>query len=449
MLPSDTIYNCIEAIAATPGKNDKLAMLKRHMEDAQFKRVCEYAYNPFKTYGIAKRPELIGANSVNTFDAGTWELLDDLISRKLTGNAAIEAVRGEMTALDKDSSELFWRIVKKDLRAGFSESSCNKVSKGMIPEFPYMRCSLPKGAKLNEFDWANGVVSQEKADGMFANVNVETDSVNITSRQGTPFPLDEMSDLVNTISQLAPGHQYHGELLVLKDNEALPRQIGNGMLNAILDGGIFEEGCYPVFMVWDKIPLASVVPKGKCETPYKKRLASAMLDVRGIKSNVRIIPTRVVKSLAEAYEHYRELLKMKKEGTIVKDGAAIWKDGTSKQQVKLKLKFQVDLKITGYEAGNGKNAATFGSVMTETSCGQLKVSVSGFTDAMRQHIHENSLELLETIMTVEANDIMKPSESNEFHSLFLPVYAELRKDKLVADDLERVFSQREAAIEAA
>lgn len=446
---SSEVFDVIESVARTSSKNEKENILRKFSDGETLSRVLEYAYCPFRTYGVSRASVNSEIHGEGDFNEKTWALLDDLISRKLTGNAARGALSAEVSRLSSKSAELLLRIVGKDVRAGFSESTINKVWKGKIKEFPYMRCSLPKGAKLNEFDWAGGVVSQEKADGMFANVNVEADSVNITSRQGTPFPLDEMSDLVNTISQLAPGHQYHGELLVLKDNEALPRQIGNGMLNAILDGGIFEEGCYPVFMVWDKIPLASVVPKGKCETPYKKRLASAMLDVRGIKSNVRIIPTRVVKSLAEAYEHYRELLKMKKEGTIVKDGAAIWKDGTSKQQVKLKLKFQVDLKITGYEAGNGKNAATFGSVMTETSCGQLKVSVSGFTDAMRQHIHENSLELLETIMTVEANDIMKPSESNEFHSLFLPVYAELRKDKLVADDLERVFSQREAAIEAA
>ena len=448
-MQSDAIFQAIEAIAATPGKNDKLADLKMYMDAEQFKRVCEYAYNPFKRYGIKKRPELIGENCANEFDAGTWEILDELISRKLTGNAAIMAVRGEMTALTQESSELFWRIITKDLRAGFSESSCNKVSKDLIPEFPYMRCSLPKGAKLNEFDWAAGVVSQEKADGMFANVNVE-EELSITSRQGSRFPLEEMTELADALSKLEIGYQYHGELLVYKDGVVLARQVGNGMLNAVIEGGPFDEGCYPVFMIWDRIPMSSVVKKGKCEIAYKKRLGSAVSDVMKIDARcVKVIPTRIVKSLAEAYDHYRELLKLGKEGTIVKDGCAIWKDGTSKQQVKLKLKFQVDLKIVGYEAGNGKNAATFGSVITESSDGLLRVSVSGFTDEMRLHIHENREAYMGTIMTVEANDIMKPSDSNPLHSLFLPVFAELRKDKTVADSLEQVLAQREAAIEAA
>jgi DNA ligase-1 len=238
---SNDVYALIEQVAATSSKNEKEALLKANASDYLLKRVLEYAYNPFKTYGIRKRPETLGDNVGNTFDDGTFELLDDLISRKLTGTAAIEALRGELTALSKSSAELLWRIVNKDVRAGFSESTCNKVWKGLIPDFPYMRCSLPKDAKLDQFDWTLGVVSQEKADGMFVNLDYEADgTVRITSRQGSPFPIEAFELLETEVkARLIAGLQYHGEMLVARNGEILPREIGNGIMNSIASGGSF------------------------------------------------------------------------------------------------------------------------------------------------------------------------------------------------------------------
>jgi DNA ligase-1 len=449
---SNDVYALIEQVAATSSKNEKEALLKANASDYLLKRVLEYAYNPFKTYGIRKRPETLGDNVGNTFDDGTFELLDDLISRKLTGTAAIEALRGELTALSKSSAELLWRIVNKDVRAGFSESTCNKVWKGLIPDFPYMRCSLPKDAKLDQFDWTLGVVSQEKADGMFVNLDYEADgTVRITSRQGSPFPIEAFELLETEVkARLIAGLQYHGEMLVARNGEILPREIGNGIMNSIASGGSFEATDRPVYMIWDAIPLSSVVTKGKYEIAYIKRLTAINRALKNSAGQyVQLIPTRIVHSLKDAYAHYRELLLKGKEGTIIKHPHAIWKDGTSKEQVKLKLEFEVELEVTGFEAGNGKNAELFGALVCKSACDGLQVNVSGFTDAKRREIHENREDWTGAIVTVRANSILRPSESNPLHSLFLPRFVERRLDKSVADDLTRIEAQQQAAMEAA
>lgn len=449
---SNDVLALIEQIAATSSKNEKEALLKANAGDELLKQVLEYAYNPFKTYGIRKRPETLGDNVGNTFDDDTFELLRDLASRKVTGNDAIEFLRGELTALSKASAELLWRIVNKDMRAGFSESTCNKVWKGLIPDFPYMRCTLPKDAKLDEFDWKLGVISQEKADGMFANVDHEAgDVVRITSRQGSPFPLEPFGDLIpEIIDRFDVDTQTHGEMLVMKDGKVLPREIGNGMLNSIAQGGQLDEGCRVIFMPWDQIPLSAVQTKGKYEVPYIKRLYQLRQQLNAVSGeSIILIETRVYHSLKDAYAHYRDLLLVGKEGTIIKNPHAIWKDGTSKEQVKLKLEFEVELEVVGFEAGNGKNADTFGALKCQSSCGQLKVNVSGFTDAKRREIHENRDDWMGGIITVRANSILKPSESSEFHSLFLPRFVERRLDKSVADDLARIEAQQQAAMEAA
>ena len=60
----------------------------------------------------------------------------------------------------------------------------------VVPTTPYMRCSLPEKSNMEDWDWSEGVYSQTKADGMFANVNVRGDGyVWVTSRGGTLFPV--------------------------------------------------------------------------------------------------------------------------------------------------------------------------------------------------------------------------------------------------------------------
>ena len=55
------------------------------------------------------------------------------------------------------------------------------------------------------------------------------------------------------------------------------------------------------------------------------------------------------------------MLSRGKEGVVLKNPTAIWRDGTSKEQVKLKLELDCDLKVIGFEEGEGKFAGTLSS----------------------------------------------------------------------------------------
>lgn len=451
-MTSDQIFDAIEKIAATSSKNEKQALVGEYIKDEAFKRVMMAALNPLITYGMQKVPER-DAHGDELFNDETWEVIDQLAKRELTGSAAQAEVQIWMDKLTKKSSELLKRVIRKDLRAGFSESTVNKACKGLIPDFPYMRCSLPKDTKLDEWPWATGALSQVKADGMFANVDHELGGlVRITSRQGSPFPIEKFPRLEEEVrNRLTHGFQHHGELEVLRDGVLLERQIGNGILNSVLNGGDFGPGEEVRYRVWDAIPLDKVVTKGKYEAPYAMRFAGIAGSLKAKPGSViEIIPTRVVKSLKEAYAHAAELMKQGMEGTVIKHPKAIWKDGTSKEQVKLKLEFNVDLVVKGIVPGKEgtKNEGHAGSLACETSCGMLKVDVTVKNEDMRNRVDANQEDWIGRVIEVTANDIHEPSESNEFHSLFLPrmVEANYRLDKTTADDLDRVKAAKELAI---
>jgi len=453
--------NAIERIAATSSKNDKQAMVKQFLAFGTFKRVLVAALDPLVTYGMQKVPDRIegAAPGANTFEnAPIWETLDKLAKRQLTGNEALSEVQRLMTFLTPQSAELFKRIIRKDLRAGFSESTVNKAWKGLIREFPYMRCALLKDAKLDTWTWAEGVISQEKADGMFMNLDTEAGGiVRLTSRAGSPFPIEAFEEVAKDArNTYAPDTQTHGEMVVFVDGQIAAREIGNGILNRVAAGGAFEANERPVFYAWDQIPLEAVVPKGKYEVGYRDRLKALLTQQvknAGVDTAIRVIPTRIVKSFEEAMAHYRELLAKGKEGTIIKNGNAIWKDGTSKEQIKLKLEVDVDLKITGIAPGRAgtKNEGRAGAFNCLSACGKLRVDVTVKNEDLRDAVDANGDDFIGRIIAVRANSVMKPSESSEFYSLFLPrmVEASYRADKTEADSLESIIAQFDAAVKGA
>lgn len=447
---SSEVFDAIEKIAYTASKNDKMALLGEYIKGPLFKRVCEYAYNPFKTFGLRQLP-LKAALGDCTFDEHTWYVLDRLISRELSGHDALNEVTTEINRLDLDSARLFQRIIRKNLLSGFSESSLNKVCKGLIPEFAYMRCSLPKDADLAAWPWEQGVFSQEKADGMFANLDFEKNgNVSIRSRQGTEFPMLAFESLVNEVKdELYAGYEYHGEFLVLRDGAILPRAESNGVMNHVIQGGFFAQNEIPLFVMWDMIPLESVTVKGRYGSPYENRFETLNALLQDNNTHLCLIPTRVVHSLAEAKMHAVEFMKAGKEGSVIKRPDAIWRDGTSKEQVKIKLEFEVDLEIVAVVPGNigTKNEGRAGSLRCKTSDGCLLVDVTVKNEKMRDSVDANPEHWIGGIIGVVANDIELPSESSMNHSLFLPRMAEdCLRDKTVADDLERVFAQKRAAI---
>jgi DNA ligase-1 len=445
------------AIADTPSKNEKDALLKLGMALPLFKRVVIAAYDPFKTYGLRTLPKVgvEGTLSLNDDTTAAWKVLDDLASRALSGDAAREAVYDTLMSLDAPSAYLFTRMVLKDMGAGYSEGSINRAAKGTIAEFPYMRCSLPAKSNMAKWDWSKGQVSQEKADGMFTNVDVDSaGQASLRTRQGQPIPAIQFSSLYLEVERvLNPNTQSHGEMLVYRDDKVLPREENNGYLNKLIQGHTLASNEQVRLHLWDQVTLGSV-QAGKSNLPYRSRLRELMVQVRAGKSMLmEVVDTRIVKSKTEAVQHFRDMLAQGKEGTVCKEIDSAWKDGTSKDQVKFKLTAVVDLQIKAIVPGkdHSKNEGRAGSLTCVTACGKLQVDVTVKNEAMRDDVDANPHKWLEKIIKVVFNTIMTAEEEDELHSLFLPRMEEacFRLDKSVPDTFAQVQAQYQAAIEAA
>jgi hypothetical protein len=135
------------------------------------------------------------------------------------------------------------------------------------------------------------------------------------------------------------------------------------------------------------------------------------------------------------------------EGGIFKDPNGIFKDGTSKQQLKMKLEMDIDVRITGFKEGTigTKRESTFGAITFETDDGKIKGAVSGFSDDQLKQINSDRDSYIDKIMSVSCNDITK-GRNNDHYALSHPRFNEVRTDKSETDTLERALEIKQMAM---
>jgi DNA ligase-1 len=431
---SDEMFLALSQLAEEPSKNSKIEYLKELMKDEFFLDVIRKAYDPFITFGV-KNIALPMGWSDGQFNFGTKSLLRALQKRELTGNAARDAISKELERLSCNSRQLLIRILNKDLRAGFDVKSINKARKGTIPEFPYMRCSLPSEVNLENWDWKNGIIVQEKADGLFCNIMKFSETIAMQTRNGQLFPDEPFENIQFEYFREFPKNTVAmGEILVTRNGVILSRKEGNGVINHVMKGGEFDDNEKAILKLWDMVDTTEYIAKHSV-TPYRSRLARLRDHVSYCK-DVSLIETQLVTSYREAIEFYREARKLGKEGAVAKTLEGVWKSHTSKDQVKLKNESVCELRILDFLPGTGKNSDTFGSLLCVSECGELSAAVSGFTDAKRLEIYTNKEKWLNSIISVKFNEVINDKKLG--WSLFSPRFEEERFDKNEADTLERI-----------
>jgi DNA ligase-1 len=446
------VFDTIEKLRATSSTNEKLAILMEQKENAGLKHFLLLTYEPrinyyMKAVDTKSKAPLMDFRIEKFSSAVMQSVVDNIASRNITGDAARRWVNGLYHALEFAwEKELLELMIQRDVKAGISKGTINKVWPGLITDTPYMRCTLPSAVDLASWPWEQGVYSQIKADGQFANIShhERTGKVTIESRNGSPMPLEYFDNIVREVKESVPtGHQLHGELLIKKHGKILPRQEGNGIFNSLLQGGELEAGHEIVYHAWDTIPVSEAKSKNKYDFAYEERFSNLKDWFGDHEGHISIIEHKVVYSLQEAYAHAVEAMGLGLEGTVIKHPAGIWEDSDgSKNQVKLKLQFEMEVRVVGFKEADkkSKNKDLFGSLMCESECGKFRVNVSGIKDDKRKDLFNRKDQILgKLIITISCNGLMAPNANTDgYWSCFLPRFLEERLDKTQADTLEQM-----------
>ena len=441
------LYEIIDEIRNTSGTNAKKEVLKKYIDNKDFATLLKLAYDPRIKYWVSNnqvKPTTTGDTNLNR--VLLIKILNPLATRQLTGNAAISWINSEADKLTENDQELLKLVLKRDLRISLNRKSINTVfGDNFIFDPPYMRCQLlndktKKGIKFPAY-------CQLKADGMFANIihkfDKETNEqvIELMSRQGErlfvleSFIVPKLEEIFSETSAEDKDFVLHGECLIdgIED-----RKIANGILNRDIIPEEYHDKVY--FMLWDSVNYNDWI-KRLSTVEYETRFNTIIdfISKYGMKQTVlRLIPTHEVNSFEEVFDLYSNYISQGLEGVVVKNKSMKYKHHDSPDQLKVKIKFEVDLEIVDFKEGTGKFEKTFGSIIVKSSDGLLVTRVSGMTDAEREYLWSHKDEVIGKVIELEGNDLFPPNATNPYWSISHPRYKSLRTDKTEADSLERV-----------
>lgn len=436
-----SLYSIIKSLQETPSTNDKLEIMKANKGNELFKEYMRLCTCPSISFYITAKtlPDFtkVGEDTLEstTLLYDVWQLY----KRHKTGNDAKSWIQYAGNFFNADSQELFKMLLLKDIRAKVGVTLVNKVWPDLCVDVPYQRCSLPDEKTLKKFNNGETFIVQTKGDGMFASLVLDitdwSNSASLFTRNGNKFPqwfAEYISDGLNDNQAV-----YEGELLCFRNGEMLSRKEGNGILNSVMQGGEKPEDVSVEYHVWNRLPLTDW-KAGKTNKTYKECWEHLWVSLCDSNSNIQIIDYKHVESLQQAYSFNQEQLAKGLEGSIIKTLSHKWKNGTSKECLKLKIEAEIDLVWYDSTEGLGKAAEMLGAMRLRSSCGNVVVDCgTGFTDAQRKELWEQRHTLHGKIVTVKANDLLSKEGSDKM-SLFLPVHLEIRTDKDEADSLERI-----------
>ncbi|AEZ66353.1 hypothetical protein EXT67_21210 [Pectobacterium atrosepticum] len=445
------VTSILAELSATRSLKEKEAILRANADNDGLKQAFAVAYSKELNF-------FVRGLRVPFFTAGLTPLSEsvDLLVKNIAGRVYTgDDAKSYMTQLVQTCEEpgTLLKIINRDLECGIQTTLTNKVWKDLVTEPPYQSYTLFKEDLLRKFNY-KGAFSDEKMDGLYADIMVWPEQVIYRSRDGKELNFRAPENVERALMQAAVDddgtakpYVAHGEGLVIDPNGlhgVMERAEGNGYLNQ--DPADIDRNRVRL-VIWDYVTMDEYIVR-KSKRPYISRRLSAQGLAAWVedKEHMQFVKGRKINSLKEAIDHFIEVRLQKKEGTVLKEADMPWGDNKTKKGVKLKNEFDVDLEVVG-TIRHKKDPALIGSLICQTRDGLLEVGVgSGLTDSLRKKPAEF---FIGQIITIKANDITK-SETKELQSLFLPrlnyKFVEIRMDKTVANSLPEVIEASDSLL---
>ena len=407
-----------------------------------FLGLTHVCYNPFITFAVRQVSNTEGiTGATNPWNAFN-ELLGLLCQRAITGNAARDAIALMSMQFDSDEWNNFCApVIRRDLRAGISEKTINKVVKGTKYQIPVFGCQL--AANSEGRPEMRGIKRLEpKLDGvrvlMIANISDAGDvSVVSYSRNGKIFEnfihienqiQDNFTKIVRTA---ATSNMSMGFVL---DGEVIGNSFQELMRQARRKTDVQAEGS--MFNVFDIIPLTAF-REGHWNAQLSKRIKilESLRPVVDMMPNVELLPHLMVdldtsEGRDQLDRYAADQVEAGFEGIMIKDLDAPYECKRNTSWMKYKPVYDYDLTVTGIEEGTGKNLGRMGALVCEGVDDGKHITVnvgSGYTDEERQSYWNHKSLVIGQTAVVMADAITQNRDGT--YSLRFPRFKTFREDK--------------------
>jgi DNA ligase-1 len=348
------------------------------------------AFDPMITFGVKKVPSFSGPDGQGLPWEAFKELANLLATRKLTGHDARDAIELALSASTKNQWNDWYRLILiKDMRAGFGETTVNKmVGKAGHPEFeiPLFECMLAHDGAKHEKKVTGKKLLEPKLDGVrvITVINAVNKTATMYSRNGKL--LENFSHITTAIE----ANIALFERSMVLDGEMVSSSFQALMKQVHRKSDVQSDDAR--LMLFDILPL-SEFQAGVSSLGQRRRtnLLKSMKDTFDKIGSIDIIPQIEVD--LDSYvgelqfkQYNKDAIEAGFEGIMIKDINAVYEAKRSASWLKMKPFIEVSLTVLETEEGTGKNVGKMGALVCEgIEDGKLiKVNVgSGFSDQDR------------------------------------------------------------------
>jgi len=415
------VIEVLERLEQNSSRNVKEEILVKE-ESEELKFAFATALNPFYNYNCSEFDDYQDYRK----DVPTYKellaLRDKLLDKTYVGNSAKDMLRKTLLTSDPVARKWLVKMFKKDMNCGAAVTTINKIYKGLIPVFEIGLCE-----KYDEGMLPGQWVAEPKYDGGRAIAFVDHHyNVSIVSRNNKPIYnteliKEQLADVckMNDFSNV----MFDGEMYATDWNDSTSIMHTQTKVNS-------TKMCYYIF---DMISMEEFGTQITKKLDERKVAMKKFFDVKELLGghnldNIKLTPWYEFKTIDEAKEIYKKLLKEGFEGVVLKHLGSMYPFGRSKAWLKWKPVETYDVRIVDVEIGDGKYSGILGAFICDFEGKKVKVG-GGFKDKQRKEFWENREAMKGKIIEVECQEVTKDG------SLRFPVFIRTREDK---DDVTTV-----------
>jgi len=408
-----------------------------------FLKAC---YNPYVTFGVKQIPDTVGIVDAENPWSEFNELMLQLSQRRLTGHAARDAINEMSERFDSIEWNTFLApVLRRDMRAGISDKTINKICKGTDYEIPIFGCQLATNSEGRPE--MKGIKRLEpKLDGVRVLLMVipsdDGDVVTICfSRNGKQF--DNFGHIENQVREnylkivRACNSVDQGRSLIegfVLDGEVIGNTFQELMRQARRKDNVQAEDS--VFNIFDIVPLQDF-RRGHWNAQLRKRIAllDSIRPVVDTMDNVELLPhimvdldTAAGKDQLERYA--KDNVNAGFEGIMIKELEAPYQCKRSTDWMKWKPTITVDLEVIGVEEGTGRNLGRVGALVCAgvDDGKEIHVNVgSGFSYTDRDNLWSDRNLVIGRTCEILCDVITQNQDGT--YSLRFPRFVRFRDDK--------------------
>jgi DNA ligase-1 len=416
-----------------PSRLNKEGILESAMEEGldEFFEGVRMCLDNLYTFGVKQVPEKAEDNGQGLSWNNFKELAEALYRRELTGHAARDAIELAMgIATQRQWNQFYRRILIKDMRAGFSDKTVNKVAK-KFPQYrvPVFECQLAHDAANHEGKLAGKKLVEKKLDGVRAITVVDYENKTVTMYTRNGKVLENFAHvteyLAGFIEEFGRSYVLDGEIMSGSFND-LMKQV-HRKSNA--------DASDAVLNLFDIIPL-SEFKQGKSVMGQRRRSAflKGFENIFNDSGFITIVPQREfdLDSMIDEVlfkDYMKEMIAAGYEGVMVKSPDAVYECKRSTSWLKIKPFIEVSLTVTAVEEGTGRNVGKLGAIVCEGVDDGKRIMVnvgSGFTDEQRAEFWAAKDSLIDQVVEVRADATSQNQDNQDLWSLRFPRFLRFR-----------------------